>query len=586
MQKPKHVFFKFLRYCYRAHKPFFYVATASILIQTIIVIFNSFSLSIILSYGEKREWNSFYLILGGVVLTNIILLFLSRYFNKLQVIHKDKAVKKINQIAATHMVEVPFSYLENSEYLELKERVKFAIENQGIIESFIYSLFQLVQNLVTLLGLTTLLLFFDYFLVLVIVIALTLQIVITLLILKIQMKFYHDLIPINRKYDYYFTQLFDSKNAKDFRMYAIGKTMNNNFSTYCDKVASYFSNVQKKITVASVFSVVIKGVELAVIYLLVLMNTVKNKLSIALFSLNVSAATSLSQTLFSMIRMMIEFTRNYAYIVPYIELMELPREVDNGTTTLDGELTTIEFKNVSFKYPGTDSLVLKNISFRVNKGEKISIVGLNGAGKTTLIKLLCRLYQPTEGEILVNDLPISRYEYHSYLKNISAVFQDYKLFAYSLRDNITINPDTSNEVYEEVYKVGLKDLITKLPKKLDSMYGKEFSEDGIELSGGEAQKIAIARALYRDSDLIVLDEPTSALDPLAEAEIYENFNSLVGNKMAFYISHRMSSSIFCDKILVIDDGKITGFAPHKELMKQKESLYYKLFTLQKENYRI
>ncbi len=586
MEKTKFAFFKFIKYSYNAHKPFYFVTMADVIVQALLVVYNSFSLSIILRYAEIKAWEKLWLMAALVVLLNFIFVFLTKYLNRLKEIHKDKSIKKINEMAALHMTKVPFSYLENSEYLELKERVKFAIQNQGVIETFVYNLSIIVQNILTLLGLTAILVFFDSFLVIVIAIALVFQIAFTLLTLRIQMRFYNDLIPINRKYDYYFTQLFESKNAKDFRMYAVGSAMKENFGIYCDKVIEYFSAVNKKLSFTNSLSTIVKNVELLLIYLLVAIRTIKDKLSISVFSLNISAAISLSQTLVSIINSSIQFARAYAYIVPYVQLMELTEEKDLGSKKLDSEIETVEFKNVYFTYPGTNKLILENISFKVEKGQKISIVGLNGAGKTTLIKLLCRLYQPDSGEILVNNISILDYDYDSYISKISAVFQDYKLFAYSLRDNISIKSDQTTKPEEEAYKVGLKSVIEKLPKGIDSPYGKEFSDDGVELSGGEAQKFVIARALYRDSSLIILDEPTSALDPLAEAEIYENFNNLVENKMAFYISHRMSSSIFCDKILVIDNGKVSDFAPHKVLMEKKESLYYKLFMLQAKNYEL
>ena len=237
-----------------------------------------------------------------------------------------------------------------------------------------------------------------------------------------------------------------------------------------------------------------------------------------------------------------------------------------------------------FTYPRTTSKILDNVSFKINKGEKISVVGLNGAGKTTIVKLICRLYKINEGEILVNGANIDHYNYSSYISKISAVFQDFKLFAYSIKENILNEDGDEKEAYQIACKVGLKEKIDKLDDGINSLYSKSFDEKGIELSGGECQKVAIGRALHSKSSLIILDEPTSALDPIAEAEIYSAFNNLVQNKTALYISHRMSSSVFCDKVLILNNGKVEDFAPHKELIKKKDSLYYKLFTSQAKNY--
>jgi ATP-binding cassette subfamily B protein/ATP-binding cassette subfamily C protein len=272
------------------------------------------------------------------------------------------------------------------------------------------------------------------------------------------------------------------------------------------------------------------------------------------------------------------------YIVPTLELLNAKVDDNSGKKEFTQPIESIEFDHVCFKYPRNDDLILDDISFKINQGEKISLVGLNGAGKTTIVKLITRLYQPTSGRILINGEDIAQYEFNSYIKHISSVFQDFKLFAYSLKENI-LNADGDDKVaYDIACKVGLKEKIDSLPEGINSLYTKSYEENGIELSGGEAQKIAIARCINASSELVILDEPTSALDPLSEASIYENFNDLVQNKTALYISHRMSSSIFCDKIMVLDHGKIVDYDTHENLMKKKDGLYYRLFHEQAKNY--
>ena len=199
-----------------------------------------------------------------------------------------------------------------------------------------------------------------------------------------------------------------------------------------------------------------------------------------------------------------------------------------------------------------------------------------------------RLYRPEEGHILLNGVDIFEYEHGSYLASIAAVFQDYKLFAFSIDENITGKRPGSDLVGTGtvIRRVGLNEKMAELNEGVYSMLGKSYDENGVELSGGERQKVAIARALYKNAPVIILDEPTSALDPLAEAEIYENFNSLIGDKTAIYISHRMSSSVFCDRILLLDGGTVSDFDTHTALMEKADGLYYKLFNAQAENYRI
>ena len=229
--------------------------------------------------------------------------------------------------------------------------------------------------------------------------------------------------------------------------------------------------------------------------------------------------------------------------------------------------------------------VLHGIPFHVESGSALGLLGRNGAGKTTLIKLICRLYRPDSGEILLNGISIYDYEYRSYIKKISTIFQDFKLFAYSIKDNITVD-GTEEQAFQAACRVGLKEKLDSLSDGIRTPYMKSFGEGGVELSGGEAQKAALARALEKRAELVILDEPTSALDPLAEAEFYQNFNELVKNQTVIYISHRMSSSIFCDRILLIENGAVADYDTHASLIQKKGSMYYKLFMEQANAYEM
>lgn len=243
-----------------------------------------------------------------------------------------------------------------------------------------------------------------------------------------------------------------------------------------------------------------------------------------------------------------------------------------------------QFKDVSFKYPGTEKLILNHFNFDFHVGKSYAIVGQNGAGKTTLVKLLCRLYEPTSGEILLNGINIQKYDYREYTDIFSVVFQDFKLFALPLDENIAGSKNVNKKRVEEVTKqVGIYDHFASHKDGLSQLLYKETG-DGVTVSGGEAQKIAIARALYKDAPFVILDEPTSALDPISEVEVYENFHQLIKNKTAIYISHRMSSCRFCDYIVVLENGKIEEFGNHESLM-GKNGLYTKLWKAQSQYYQ-
>ena len=245
----------------------------------------------------------------------------------------------------------------------------------------------------------------------------------------------------------------------------------------------------------------------------------------------------------------------------------------------------IEFKNVSFKYPGTESYALKNFSLTLKIGEKLAIVGMNGSGKTTMIKLLCRLYDPDEGEILLNGVDIRKFRQDEYSRLFSVVFQDYQLFSFMLAENVAVSESfDSDRVVSCLKQAGFDERLKGLKDGIESYLYKDFEDNGIEISGGEPQKIAIARAVYKDAPFILMDEPTAALDPISEYEIYSGFDRMVGDKTAIYISHRLSSCRFCEKIAVFHEGELIQTGTHDELLQDKSGKYFEMWNAQAKYY--
>lgn len=271
------------------------------------------------------------------------------------------------------------------------------------------------------------------------------------------------------------------------------------------------------------------------------------------------------------------------------KFIDLPNDMYHGTLSVekrDDIEYEVEFRDVSFKYPRSDAWVLRHVSTKFKIGSRLAIVGMNGSGKTTFIKLLCRLYDPTEGQILLNGIDITRYKYDEYMKIFSVVFQDYKLFSFSIAENVSGCLDYDKEkVLDCLERVGLGERISTLERGINTPLYRNFENDGIDISGGEAQKIAIARALYKNAPFIILDEPTAALDPLAEAEVYNQFNQIVENKTAIYISHRLSSCRFCENILVFDKGEIVQHGSHDELVIDELGKYHELWYAQAKYYK-
>lgn len=272
----------------------------------------------------------------------------------------------------------------------------------------------------------------------------------------------------------------------------------------------------------------------------------------------------------------------------YFDFLDIPDEKYKGTIPTekrDDNEYEFEFKNVWFRYPDSADYTLKGVNMKWRIGEKMAIVGKNGCGKSTLIKLLCRLYDPTEGEITLNEIDIRKYRYEEYMALFSVVFQDSKLFSFSLAENVAVDTEYDAELVEDcVRRAGLSEHLEKMEKGIKTCLYKDFDENGVEISGGEMQKLCLARAIYKGSPFIILDEPTAALDPISEYEIYTKFNEIVGTRTAVYISHRLSSCRFCDEITVMSEGRIAERGSHDELL-ESGGFYSELWTAQAEMYR-
>lgn len=278
---------------------------------------------------------------------------------------------------------------------------------------------------------------------------------------------------------------------------------------------------------------------------------------------------------------------------PFLELtfeyLDIPNNMYQGSLTVEKRRDRkyqVEFRNVSFKYPGSDNWALRNVNMKFEIGKRLAVVGMNGSGKTTFIKLLCRLYDPTEGEILLNGIDIRKYNYREYMDIFSVVFQDFKLLSLKLGENVAGKVDYDKDLVTDcLEKAGFADRFIKMKDGTETYLYKDYdNKNGVDVSGGEAQKIAIARALYKDAPFIILDEPTAALDPIAEAEIYGKFDEIAGDKTAIYISHRLSSCKFCDEIAVFHEGAVIQQGSHESLVADTNGKYYELWNAQAQYY--
>lgn len=324
-----------------------------------------------------------------------------------------------------------------------------------------------------------------------------------------------------------------------------------------------------------------------IIYAYLIWQVLEGNLSIGNMTIYLSAISQFASLFSNFVQSYLNIAKDSLKIEEYKKLISIPlKQYELGhKIPIISEKSIIEFKNVSFKYPGSNILVLKNINLVLKLNEKICLVGTNGSGKTTLIKLLMRLYLPTEGEILLDGVNINEFEYESYQKLFSPVFQDFKLYIDSIKENIVLNDNIN---YDKLYKVCNEVMLLKkiqsLPNGFDTQVFKLYDKNGFEPSGGESQRIAIARALYKGAPIYLLDEPTAALDPLIENEIYQQFSNIISNKFAIMITHRLSIVKLTNKIILMDKGEILGFDSHSVLY-EKNQFYKNMYDVQAKYYQ-
>lgn len=529
------------------------------------------------------------LFLGGTTFCDIVFTVLKRITGKQRL--KLENIIKIQM--SMHCLELDFESTEDPKLLDMQNKASEGIDwYSGGISGIWEQLTRITSSFITLVGALIIVLINVPLVLVFFIVCVILSTFVNSQRNKIDIKFWEDLSPINRRFSYFSFNLSNFNIAKDIRLYGavrmlIGKVKDfNKLSTKMYRKTAY-GKLPLQITDEAISALRMLSTNLYLGWLVI-----SKTISIGTYTMVGNAGSNVTYSLFGIIRGVQEIQKRCVYAKSYVDFMTYISEdgvmEDRKTPTFQTHLDhVIELRNVSFKYPRTENWVLKNISMTLTPHEKLSIVGLNGAGKTTFIKLLCRLYKVTDGEILLDGVNINDYPYDEYIKLFSVVFQDFKIFAFSLKENILRDKyDKNNTNLTDLWEqVGLSDKLSELENKDETSIFKSFDEKGIEPSGGEQQKLAIARSLYKDAPIIILDEPTAALDPIAEFEIYRQFDALVGNKTAIYISHRLSSCKFCDKIIVFKDGIIAEEGTHDKLVNIEGGVYSEMFMAQAQYYR-
>lgn len=395
----------------------------------------------------------------------------------------------------------------------------------------------------------------------------------------------------NRLFSFYGWLGTHREIAADIRMYRqdkiCGKYLCNKDDIFCSN--GMFAHLARGpmglyAAASSAVSVIFTGI----VYVYVCLKAWAGAFGLGMVTQYVASITQFAGGVSKFIEALGDMRNNAAFLEQVFTFLDIPDHMYQGSLTIEKRRDRkyeIEFRDVSFKYPGSDRYALRHVNMKFEVGKRLAVVGMNGSGKTTFIKLLCRLYDPTEGEILLNGIDIRKYNYMEYMMIFSVVFQDFKLLALKLNENIAGSVHYDQErVLDSLKKAGFWERLQKMPDGIDTYLYKDYDKNGVNVSGGEAQKLAIARALYKDAPFIILDEPTAALDPIAEAEIYSKFNDIAGDKTAIYISHRLSSCKFCDEILVFHEGTVVQQGTHDALVTEENGKYHELWHAQAQYY--
>lgn len=581
-----------LKYFYpiawKAHKSYFFIGGMQVLAGAAQPFVNIFMTPLIIDelLGE-RDIQKLLMYAAILVLGNTLLSLASSFLGVTMEKYDEKFQNLFTEQMSRRVMELDFQLTEDKKALDRIEAARTGMSwYSGGVHGISQQLFNSIAAVMTIAGVVAVIAVKAPVLFLITGAMLGVTAFINSRKNKIEIESYAKLSKLNRVFGYLGYEINDFRFGKDIRLYGAKDMMVEKWEKYTgDSIKNWKGQADRQLplSIASVFADVARDFGS---YLYVGILVITGKITVGAFSQLLSAGGTFYGSMQVLAYSVQEMIKRTGYAYEYVKFMNYPAAIEKGSRHVESKPHTIEFRNVCFTYPNTTVTVLDGVSVTLHQGEHLSVVGLNGAGKTTFVKLLCRLYDPTSGEILLDGVNIKEYDYNEYMQLFSPVFQDFKLFAFSLKDNIILNGECDDsELDGLIEQVGLADKVNSLENGRETMLFKAFDENGVEPSGGEQQKIAIARALHKSSPVVILDEPTAALDPVAEYEIYRQFDTLVGGKTAVYISHRLSSCRFCDKIAVFSGGRIAEYGTHNELVDKNNGIYAEMFAAQAQYYR-
>lgn len=520
----------------------------------------------------------------------LIAMLLNTITNNRQWYHYIYVRMKIITERVDKALSINYQMLEKPDILDMHQKAQRATNgNENGVEGMMHSVYglgvQLMVMLVTVSAVTAL----DVRMILVLsIISFFQYLFFRYTVKKDRREVWNKLAPTWRKIDYMERTTQDFDYAKDIRLFHMKNWLSG-------KQHAVFMEKQEKIIYSrnlwiynSEFAHFMSMLSTAAVYGILIFNVIDRNMSIGNFTLYLGLSTAFTSALTDFFNSLGNFKDHSMQVDDFRSFMDLKEEEEGEVLQIPhADRYTFTFKNVSFRYQGAEEYALKNLNLTLKAGERLAVVGLNGAGKTTFIKLLLRLYDVTEGEILLNGINIKRFKRNEYYKLFAPVFQNVEIFAFPLSENVSMKrPEETDRALsmECLLKAGMEEKLNSLAGGVDTQLLKVLHEDGVDLSGGEKQKLALARALYKNAPVIVLDEPTAALDALAEYNLYKSFDELIGDKSAVYISHRLSSTRFCDHIAMFKEGEMVEYGKHEELL-MKKGAYAEMFEIQAQYYR-
>jgi len=579
-----------LKYCWKFSKKYIIFLLLSQIVDSIIPLIGIIMPKFIIDelMGQKRiNYLIIYIcILVGCTFAATIL---SNFLTTQYFLYKLDVFNKFQLFLGEILSKADFEQLEHPEFLNLKEKAhKFLYCNGEGFAVVLDKSAGIIGKLITLIGIISIISTLNVYIVIFFILLILLSSFIDSKAKKENIELDMKKTPYERRSMYFSTLLEDFSYGKEVRIGGIGKWLLNKYNNQIKFLKLFYNKSIKNNLKSMQMMAFTTFLQQSLAYTYLVIEVLKYSISIGNFTMYINAVNAFSGSMRDVMSSLIDIRQFKDYYESLDKYLNIEQKFRKGKNLkLPKNVThVIEFVNVSFKYPSQERNILKNISIKLIAGQKLSIVGENGAGKTTFVKLLLRLYDPTQGKILLDGIDIKDIDYDEYMTLFSVVFQDYKLFSFSIKDNVSLSDSETvqqEKIVEALERSGLGNKLQQLEKGIETSIYKNFDETGFEPSGGEGQKIVIARALYKDSPIVILDEPTAALDPRAEYDIYKRFDELVNNKTAVYISHRLSSAKFCDIIAVFHDGEIIEYGSHDELIKL-DGEYAELFNMQAEFY--